>query len=94
MQSAKDPAVTYEIEVSDLEQVKGYEHEAVRLGDTVNVIDKKFNPELRLKARVVAIERNLLEPQNNKVTIGNVINNFKIQETVHKTEEKTDLETR
>lgn len=88
LQSVKDPAVTYEIEVTDLEQVKGYEHEAVRLGDTVNVIDKKFNPELRLKARVVAIERNLLEPQNNKVTIGNVINNFKTQETVHKTEEK------
>lgn len=76
LQKMKTPQVTYEIGVIDLETAEGYEHEYVRLGDTVNVIDRKFNPELRIQARVVEIERDLNNPEDTKITLGNVINNF------------------
>lgn len=46
------------------------------LGDTVAVIDKEFTPELRLKARVIKITRDLLYPENNELTLGNFIPNI------------------
>lgn len=70
------PVVSYELDVINLETVKGYEHELVRLGDDVDAIDRKFNPELRLNARVLELERNLLKPEENKVVLGNIINLF------------------
>lgn len=46
---------------------------ATDLGDTVAIVDKEFNPELRLKARVVKIVRDLLNPANNELTLGNFV---------------------
>ena len=46
------------------------------LGDTVAVIDKEFTLELRLKARVVKIVRDLLHPENNDIMLGNFIPNI------------------
>lgn len=43
------------------------------LGDNVLVIDKEFNPELRLKSRIIKIERDLLESANDFITLGNFI---------------------
>ncbi len=66
------PLITYQATVVDLKAF-GIEHEGVELGDTVAVIDKEFKPELRLKARVVKIIRDLLEPENTVITLGNFI---------------------
>ena len=47
-----EPFVSYEGKVIDLKEIDDREHEGVGLGDVVTVIDKEFNPELRIKARV------------------------------------------
>lgn len=66
----KVPRATYRLDVVSLEQLTGYEHEKVRLGDLVRVIDREFTPELVVSARVIEIERDILDPANTKVVLG------------------------
>jgi len=66
----KVPRVTYRLDVVSLEQLTGYEHEKVRKGDLVRVIDREFTPELVVSARVIDIERDPLDPANTKVVLG------------------------
>lgn len=66
----KVPRVTYRLDVVSLEELTGYEHEKVRLGDLVRVIDREFTPELVVSARVIEIERDILDPANTKVVLG------------------------
>jgi phage minor structural protein len=66
----KTPRATYRLDVVSLEELTGYEHEKVRLGDMVRVIDREFSPELVVSARVIEIERDLLDPANTKVVLG------------------------
>lgn len=69
----KVPRVTYRLDVVSLEQLTGYEHEKVRKGDLVRVIDREFTPELVVSARVIDIERDPLDPaniKNTKVVLG------------------------
>jgi phage minor structural protein len=58
-----EPKITYEANVIDLG--------GADLGDDVAVIDKEFTPELRLKARVIKVRRDLLDTQNDEITLGN-----------------------
>lgn len=67
----KEPKISYECEVQDLAAM-GYDYEGVAVGDGVQVIDTAFTPELELDARVMAIERNLLDASDSKITIGNI----------------------
>lgn len=64
------PLITYEGSVTDLKSF-GFEHEGVELGDKVAVIDREFAPELRLKARVIKLTKDLLYPENNQIILGN-----------------------
>ncbi|WDL96413.1 phage tail protein [Alicyclobacillus sp. ALC3] len=73
LQTINAPAVTYQMTTVDLEQVAGYAHEAVRLGDTVNVIDTEMSPPLRQSMRVVQLDRDLLDPLNTQVTLGVIL---------------------
>ena len=66
----KVPRATYRLDVVSLEELTGYEHEKVRLGDLVRVIDREFTPELVVSARVIEIERDILDPANTKVVLG------------------------
>jgi len=66
----KVPRATYRLDVVSLEELTGYEHEKVRLGDMVRVIDREFKPELVVSARVIEIERDILDPANTKVVLG------------------------
>src|SRR5690606_8073795 len=72
LEELSKPLITYECKVIDL-KAYGFEHEGVELGDTVVVIDKDFEPELRVKARVISITKDLLEPENNEIILGNFI---------------------
>lgn len=72
LEELSQPLISYQVTVVDLKAL-GFEHEGVELGDTVAVIDKEFQPELRLKARVVKITRDLLEPENTVIVLGNFI---------------------
>ena len=66
---------TIEVTASDLYRMSGnnpdYSHEQVSLGDTCIIIDKNFEPELRLTTRVMEIEEDILNPVNNTYVFGN-----------------------
>ncbi len=70
LEELSKPLITYEATVIDLKAF-GIKHEGVELGDTVGVIDREFTPELRLKARVIELTKDLLEPENTIITLGN-----------------------
>lgn len=76
LQTINTPRVTYEMSVLDLEEVAGLSHEKVRLGDTVFVIDKEFTPALRIEARVIELRRDLANPENTDVILGNFLPMF------------------
>ncbi len=59
------PLITYEATVTD--------PEGAELGDTVAIIDREFEPELRLKARGIKIVRDLLDEENTTMVWGNYI---------------------
>ena len=73
LQELSEPAITYEAKVIDLKAF-GFEHEGVELGDTVAVIDKELD--IRVNARVIKIVRDLLEPENNDIILGNFMPNI------------------
>lgn len=73
LQELKEPAVNYAMDVIDLETLAGLPHEAVRLGDTVAVIDTQITPELRTQARIIRLARNLAEPDKTKIELGNFL---------------------
>lgn len=76
LQKAKEPLVSYEMSVIDLKSVAGLEHEGVGIGDTVQVIDEEYSPAINILARVVKYTRNLLDPTQDEVIIGNMIYDF------------------
>ncbi|HEY8414828.1 MAG TPA: phage tail spike protein, partial [Thermaerobacter sp.] len=61
---------SYVVELAVLERLTGLSHKAVRLGDTVKVVDNTVNPPLVLEARVVEIERSYTDPSRDKVVLG------------------------
>jgi phage minor structural protein len=74
LQRVSVPRVTYELSVIALEELTGYEHEKVRLGDTVYVIDRELG--LTIEARVIEIKRDLLNPENTEIVLGNFIDDI------------------
>ena len=66
---------TIEVTASDLYRMSGnnsdYSHEQVDLGDICIIIDKNFEPELRITTRVMEIEEDILNPVNNTYVFGN-----------------------
>lgn len=71
LQFIKTPLVQYEMSVIDLERLTGYDHEKVRLGDTVYCIDREFNPALTVTARVIEIKRRIDAPEQAEIKLGN-----------------------
>lgn len=65
------PEITYELDVVMLERIANFEHESVRLGDTVYVIDNTFTPSLRLKARITELQTSFTDSTQDKCTISN-----------------------
>lgn len=61
------PSVSYETSV-EFPVLNG-----VRLGDTLQVVDWDFTPELRLEARVGSIDRDVLSGSSSSVEFGNVV---------------------
>ena len=67
-----NPLVAYKIEFFDMEAV-GLNHEKVRQGDTVEVVDDDFNPPLELTARVIRLKRSITDPAKGFVVLGNFL---------------------
>ncbi|QGG47658.1 phage tail spike protein [Heliorestis convoluta] len=81
LQKQKMPLVQYELTVVDLETLTGYDHEKVRLGDQVIVIDRELQPALTVKARIIEIRRYKNEPEKAEVRLGNFLPIFTDQMT-------------
>lgn len=73
LQRRKEPLVNYQLTVADLEHIAGLDHEAVRLGDTVAVIDRAISPPIEVSARIIELKRYLNEPYRSKVILGNFL---------------------
>ncbi|WP_328243376.1 phage tail spike protein [Priestia megaterium] len=67
------PLMTYKMAVALLERLLGYEHERVRLGDTIMCIDKTVKPELYVKARIRKMSRSITSPESDSVELGDYI---------------------
>lgn len=66
LQECKKPKITYDVNVALL-------NEDVKIGDTVNIIDRFFNPPLFLQARVDKLETSLSDKNNKKCTLSNFV---------------------
>lgn len=64
-----EPTVTYTANVIDLADA-GFQHEDVRAGDTVDLIDRGLGE--RLSGRVLCVERYLFNEQATVITLGNI----------------------
>jgi phage minor structural protein len=65
------PLMTYKAKVALLERIAGYEHEVVRLGDTVMIIDKEMG--ITVKARIRKLQRSITNPESGGVELGDYI---------------------
>lgn len=70
------PKITYEANVVDLYRIFGHEHERVCIGDEVVIIDKEFKRPLIVQAKVIEIRKNLLNPSDTTIILGNYKGNF------------------
>lgn len=78
LQIVKEPRISYECSVILL----GEPHENVSIGDVVAIIDKDFlGNEIRIKGRVIQLNKDLLNSNNSTVTIGNFVKSF-VRETI------------
>lgn len=62
------PAVSYKVSGVPAMQLRG-----CRPGDVIQVTDKEFTPELRIQARVGALNRDLLTGETTSATFGTVV---------------------
>jgi phage minor structural protein len=88
LQKRKEPLVEYQLDVIVLEHFTGYEHEKVRLGDSIVAIDKNFANPIVIEARATKIRRNLLNKAEKTITFGNFIDKFSTQKRLEQLETK------
>ncbi len=67
------PDISYEVDVIQA-AAEGVDMQGVSLGDSVQVVDRKFGDGLRLAGRVLEMSVNMLDERDAKLTIGNVGN--------------------
>lgn len=73
LQQHTEPKMTYEVDVALLEQISGYQHEKVRLGDTLIVEDIEFDQPLVLEARITEMGISQADPNQNYVKLSNFV---------------------
>lgn len=73
------PSITYEAEITAFLD-GGLYIKSLDAGDRVQIVDRSFNPPLRLDGRVTSIEKNLLDPESSTVTLGDVIETTAMQQ--------------
>lgn len=66
------PKLTYTVNVLLLEKLLGETHK-VRLGDTIVVQDTTYEPDILLEARVIETKTSIIDPDANKVTLGDYV---------------------
>ncbi|MEK4825118.1 gp58-like family protein [Niallia sp. FSL W8-0951] len=75
LQEQKHPLDNYEMDVFLMEELTGYEHEKVRLGDITVAIDRSFAKPIEAEERVISFEYDVADPDHSgKVELGQFIN--------------------
>ncbi|MGG0284133.1 phage tail protein [Peribacillus butanolivorans] len=67
LQEQKYPISNFEMSVFLLENIIGYEHEKVRLGDTTFALDYSFAKPIEVEERIISFEYDISEPDNSGV---------------------------
>jgi phage minor structural protein len=67
LQQARRQIENFEMDVFLLEEITGYEHEKVRLGDTTFAIDRSFANPIEVEERVISFEYDFADPDNSGV---------------------------
>lgn len=75
------PAVSYEVSILDFFRLSKSKHNYIELGDTVRVLDRDFTPEINFNTRVIEITRDLVNIENTKITLGEVVKNIADRES-------------
>ena len=70
LQKMNDIRRTYNFQVSVLQNIDGYSHEKVRLGDTVVAIDREVVPYIEVRASIIEYRKNLNDDDLDEVTLG------------------------
>lgn len=70
LERVKNPLYNYEIDVLLLESLAGHAADAVRIGDTINIVDTSFSDPLLLSARIIELERSYTDPTQDKAILG------------------------
>ncbi|MGG3480578.1 phage tail spike protein [Peribacillus frigoritolerans] len=74
LQEQKKPIENYEMDVFLLQDITGYYHEKVRLGDTTYAIDRSFAKPIEVEERIISFEYDISDPENTGVVeLGNFI---------------------
>ncbi|MFJ7681666.1 phage tail protein [Peribacillus butanolivorans] len=74
LQEQKYPISNFEMSVFLLEDIIGYEHEKVRLGDTTFALDYSFAKPIEVEERIISFEYDVSDPDNSGVIeLGNFI---------------------
>lgn len=75
--------VNYEATVDAYRNAGVRDPEGLHVGDTVQIVDRTFNPALRLQGRVCGIEEDLLGDDTQKtVTLGSIIESLAEKQTI------------
>lgn len=89
LQQQKHPIENYSMDVFLLEEVTGYEHEKVRLGDTTFAIDRSFAEPIEVEERVIVYEYDVADPDNTgRVELGQYIDLYLDDDRLDKIEAK------
>lgn len=75
------PAVSYEISILDFFRLSKSKHNYIELGDTVRVLDRDFTPQINFNTRVIEIIRDLVNVENTRITLGEVVKNIADRES-------------
>lgn len=67
------PKITYEAKILDLENLLNYEHEKMRIGDLIYLLDENFKIPIDVSATIIEMDRDYLLPENTNVTLGNFL---------------------
>ncbi|MEC1479283.1 prophage endopeptidase tail family protein [Bacillus haynesii] len=83
--------VNYSLKLELLEDIAGYEHEAVDLGDTMIAIDDNFRHPIEVQTRVIAIEYDLSDPVNTaQVEMGQFLDLYSTEKRLKEVETTID----
>lgn len=89
--TASKTEVNYELSVQLLQNIPGYEHEHVELGDTTIAIDRNFAIPIETSQRIISMEYDITDPDNTCVVeIGQFLSVLQGDERINQIENILD----